>query len=197
MSRRSRALALLAVFAAVVVFSRHTVSMGSSGTTTTSLTPTTTVHTSTSRPVVATTCRVSDFTLDWFQGQGAAGTVYSTVSLHYNAAAPCVINSYPLVTLQDSYGSVLPTVELRVPADRHLYFPDSRANYGPKPLTVNFGQVLHFGVAASDAPIGTLACENVAAISVQLRPGETSRSVSLPYGLTACGGGQVMVSAVY
>jgi hypothetical protein len=158
---------------------------------------TTSSSTSTTHPVAATTCHARDFTVTWYQGQGAAGTLYNTVTMRDKGTGSCVINGYPVLTLQDQYGAVLHTKEVRVPLEHHLYFPDSRANYGPKVLTVYPGTTVSFSLAVADVPVGTLPCVTAATLNVQLQIGESSAPVTLPYGLTACGGGQLFVSAVY
>jgi hypothetical protein len=129
-------------------------------------------------------------------GQGAAGTVSSVITMTYTSATPCVVSGYPIVTLQDRYGTVLSTTLLRSPLDRHVYFPDSRANTGPRTINVTLGTHVAVSFSINDVGDGTGACPTAVGVSVQMMPGDTAVPLVMSYPLTVCFH-QVIESAVY
>ena len=56
----------------------------------------------------AATCPGSAFAGVFNEGEGAAGTIYASVTLTKHSAGTCSIKGWPILTLQDKTGAVLP-----------------------------------------------------------------------------------------
>jgi len=185
--------ALFAAFVVIFTLSRHT---------TTPTTTTTSSTTSTSAPITTTTsgttCHGADFSGAFNQGQGAAGTIYASVTLTMKSGAPCTIDGWPVLTLQDKTGAVLPLTEVLAPSSTlSTNFPDSRANQAPAKFSVHQGSTATFSLYYNDVPVGNTACVNAVTISVQLQKGGSAIPVTPDYPIQPCDNGRIVVSPLY
>jgi Protein of unknown function (DUF4232) len=195
-SRGLKALAILIAFGAIFYLSRH--ELGSSTSTSTTATSTSISPPSTSTSILASTCVTSDLAASYNYGEGAAGTIYASITLTKNSSGSCELSGWPLLTLQDKYGSVLHEVIVRLPrSSTYITFPDSPANTAPKVVPLSRGQSARIDIAYNDVPTGRTACETVATISLQVAAGQSARSLTPAYPLTACGGGKIWLSPYF
>lgn len=201
MSRGLKSVAIFIAFAAIYTLSRHVTSSTTPRSTTTSgvvAASTTTTTTTTSNTVTGTTCRGVDFQGVFNQGQGAAGTIYASVTLTKATAGQCTINGWPLLTLQDKNGTVLALTQVNQPgAASQVQFPANQANKASTTLVMQKGSVTNFSVAYSDVPTGATACADVVTISVQFRSGGTPTTVTPEYSIAPCDNGRMWVSPFY
>jgi hypothetical protein len=185
-------------FAVAVLFtvSRH-VAHERMATTTTSTTTATTVAPSTSTSTTTTTvvaaCDASSFTGALGLSQGAAGTATTSVTLT-NGGAACQLDGYPLITLQDKTGEVLPSTVI----DKAVVtFPDAAANAPASAFVVPQGGTAQFDLAYSDVATGTQVCPTAYTLSVQLLVGGASVPVTSTYGVAPCQHGTLWVSPFF
>jgi Protein of unknown function (DUF4232) len=206
----NRALKSLAIFAAFVVIytlSRHVIH--STTTTTTTTTATTAAHSTTT--TTSTTLPASDVCLGqnfsglYNTGEGAAGTVYATVTLTNTGATSCTLRGWPILTLQDKLGAVLTSNLVDVPSSGNSFqfLPGSatgltaKANGAPTTLTLAKNATATFALAYSDVPVGTAACENAVSVSVQFARNGTPVSLTPSEPVQPCGNGEIWVSPFY
>jgi hypothetical protein len=187
-------LAIFFAFVAIYALSRHATTTTTT-TTSTVLTPTTTTSSATG----ATTCQGSDFRGAFNQGQGAAGTVYASITLTKTTSGSCTIKGWPTLTLQDRLGAVLPSSTVDVPsAGSTKTFLDSRANHSPGLVTVQNGATTTFSLAYSDVPTGTeTTCPSAQSVSVALTKNGSTVAVTPQYPPAPCNHGLVWVSPFY
>ena len=178
-----------AAFVILVVLSRHVINP----TTTTTLLPSTTSTVPTAKPV-AVTCRGSDFTGVYNQGQGAAGTIFASVTLTKVSIGSCTMKGYPLLTLQDKTGAVIVSKQLD---STPVQFPDAQANKPATSLTLTDGATTSFSLAYSDVPVGAQACASAMTLSVQLVAGGSTVTVTPAYPVQPCNDNTVWVSPLY
>ena len=194
MRRGLISVALFAAFVVIFTLSRHTTTPT---TTTTTSSPTTTsipITTTTS----ATTCQGSDFSGAFNQGQGAAGTIYASVTLTMKSGTPCTIDGWPVLTLQDKTGAVLPLTEVLAPSNTlATNFPDSRANQAPTKFSEHQGSTASFSLFYNDVQVGNSACVSAVTISVQFQKGGSAIPVTPDYPIDPCNNGRVVVSPLY
>ena len=194
MRRGLVSLAIFAAFVAIFTLSRHNTSVIS--TTTTTAPPTSTSSTTTSNP--GTECRGSDFKAVFNQGQGAAGTVYASVTLTRTATGSCTVKGFPILTLQDNKGAVLAINQIDLgTAGAPIQFQPAMANQAPTSLTLTQGSSTNFSFAYSDVQTGSTACDNAAAINVQFMSAGSSTSVRPTYPIQPCDNGRIWVSPFY
>jgi hypothetical protein len=116
----SRALKSLAIFAAIIVIytlSRHVIHSTTTTTTTTTTTaPHSTTTTTSTTPPVSDACAGQNFSGLYNTGEGAAGTVYATVTLTNTGTTSCTLDGWPILTLQDKLGAVLTSTLVDVPS---------------------------------------------------------------------------------
>jgi len=96
--------AIFVAFIVIITLSRHVIDQTSSTTTTVTTPPVTTTSvaaTTTTAASSATTCQGSAFSGLFNEGEGAAGTVYASVTLTKRSAGTCSIKGWPILTLQD------------------------------------------------------------------------------------------------
>ena len=193
MSRALKSLAIFFAFVAIYTLSRHVVSPSS---TTTSVTSSTIVSTTS---LGATACQGSDFSGVFNQGQGAAGTINASITLTKTSTGTCSIMGWPLLTLQDRTGAVLPSSTVNLPSvNSQVGFPDPRANRSPSSLTLKRGAATTFSLAYSDVPSGSeTSCPSATTLSVEVRKGGNTVTVTPEYPLTPCSAGTVWVSPFY
>lgn len=184
-------------FVAVVTLSRH---LATSSTSTTTSTTSTTAPSGGTTTTTATTaqCAGADFRGAYDQGEGAAGTIYASITLTKTSPGPCTVNGWPTLTLQDHYGAVLPSSAVDVPSSTATEaFIDSRANQAPSPHTVVEGGTLTFSLAYSDVPTGTETCPSATTLSVGFRTGGSTVAVTPQVAPAPCDHGTVWVSPLY
>ena len=193
-----RTLTLLGVFLAFVAIftlSRHaTTSPTTSTTTTTSIT---TSSTTTTKPA-GTGCQGSDFRGQFNQGQGAAGTVYASVTLTKSSAGSCTLKGWPRLTLQDKLGAQLPINPVNLPSSAGgIQYQTSQANQPPTLLRLAKGATTNFSLAYSDVPTANSVCDNAVTMNVQLSVGGSTVTVTPQFALQPCNNGRVWVSPFY
>lgn len=194
MSRGVKSLAIFFGFVVIYLISRHVIN-ATSATTTTISTTTTTI---TSTTFASHICSASDFTGVYNEGGGAAGTVYATVTLLKSTAGSCTIKGWPLLTLQDKLGAVLPATLVDVPSQgTGFQFLSSQANAAPSTVTLTQNEATIFALAYSDVPTGTAVCESAVTLSVQFATQGAAISVTPTYPVQPCNGGQIWLSPFY
>jgi len=193
-SRGVKLLAVFLVFVVIYTVSRHVIGAPSATTTTT----TTTTTTITSTTLAANICSASDFTGSYNEGGGAAGTVYATVTLLKSTSGSCTIKGWPLLTLQDKLGAVLPTTLVDVPSQgTGFQFLSTQANAAPSTVTLTQNEATIFALAYSDVATGTAACESAVTLSVQFASQGAAISVTPAYPVQPCNDGQIWLSPFY
>jgi len=121
----------------------------------------------------ATTCQGSAFSGLFNEGEGAAGTVYASVTLTKRSAGTCSIKGWPILTLQDKSGAVLPLNLLDESGSHNaIQFSAAKANEPPALLTMTNGSVTNFSLAYSSVQTGNTVCDNAVTISVQFATGD-------------------------
>jgi hypothetical protein len=174
---------------------RHFTNASSTTTTTsTTIAPTTTTTSGT----LSTDCSPQDFSGAFVQGQGAAGTIFASVTLTKKTSGTCTMKGWPLLTLQDKLGAVLPSRAIDVPANKDGFsFPTAAADAMPATLHVAQGSITDFSLAYSDVTTGATACPNAVTISVQFARNGAAVTVTPSYPLQICNNGQYWVSPLY
>ena len=194
MRRGLKSVLIFVAFAAIYTLSRHGVVGGNSSTTTQALASTTTSQ------VIPTgsVCQGSDFHAVFNQGQGAAGTISSSITLTKTTTGNCTLNGWPLLILQDKTGSVLKSTLVDVSTNGPIQFPDTRANEAPKDVNLSQNSTASFSFAYSDVPVGSQkTCPVAYVIGVQIQKGGSVASVNSTYGIGPCNNGQLWVSPFY
>ncbi|HEY5105051.1 MAG TPA: DUF4232 domain-containing protein [Acidimicrobiales bacterium] len=194
MSRGIRSVIIFIAFIAIIyAFTHHHATP-----TTTSTTTTTTTTAKTSTTLAGDTCKATDFTGTFNQGQGAAGTIYASVTLVKSTAGTCTLFGWPLITLQDKFGAVLPSNLVDVPTkSKGFQFQSAQANAAPTTLTLGQNGAAIFSLAYSDVQTGTTACENAVTLSVQFAQQGAAIAVTPSYPVVPCNDGQIWVSPFY
>jgi hypothetical protein len=191
-------LAIFFAFVAVYTLSRHVIDNSS---TTTTSTTTTSVATSTSTTTAApagTTCAAADFSGVYNEGEGAAGTIYASVTLTKTTPGTCTLKGWPLMTLQDRLGSVLPSTLVDVPTGASGFqFLTAKANAAPTVLTLGQNQSTTYSLAYSDVQSGATACDDAVTLNVQFVAGAAAIDVTPPYAVQPCDNGRIWVSPFY
>jgi hypothetical protein len=189
-NRATKSLLLFAGFVVIFAISHH-VAIQQQHTATTS---TTTTSTTTSTTTLAK-CQGSDFTSVDNGGQGAAGTAYDSVTMTKTTPGTCIVDGYPLLTLQDEHGSVVPSV--LTDATSATQFPTAGANAPAAALRVAKGATIGFSYSFSDVSVSGSSCPTIKTINVQFAPQGSSSAVSLLYGQTPCNNGALTISPFY
>ena len=192
---------ILALVLVVVAFSagryfihRTTPASTTSTTTSTTTTTTTTVPTSTTTATASlTTCRGSGFSGTNVGSEGAAGTGFDIMNLTKVTAGTCVIDGYPLVTLQEAKGVVESVKNLSGTTN----FPTSPANVGPRAYTITAGEKISVELRYSDIAVGAETCPSIVQIDIRFVTNDTSVPVTFPYPISPCVLEGVGVSAFY
>ncbi|HTT58481.1 MAG TPA: DUF4232 domain-containing protein [Acidimicrobiales bacterium] len=206
-----RGLISVAIFAAFVVIftlSRHAIDTSTTTTTTARSTTTTTLAastTTTTTTLASSTCSGSSFSGTYNEGQGAAGTIYASVTLTKTTPGSCTVDGWPLVTLQDKLGGVVTLTPIDVPqAGNDFQFLTgtasdltSAANRAPSSLTLTQSQSVTFALAYSDVPVGTQACGNGVSMSVQFAVDGATVGLTPPSPIQPCDTGQIWLSPFY
>lgn len=193
---------IFAAFVAVFTLSRHhtttPITSPTSVTTTTTSTSTSSASSSTTTTAVSTTCRGADFRGTFNQGQGAAGTIYASVTLTMTGTGPCELKGFPILTLQDAKGAVLAVQEVQIGSSTGpVQFQVARANQAPMTVALHKGSTTTFSFAYSDVSTGSAACESATTMNVQLTPANTTIPITPQYPITPCNDGTMWVSPFY
>ncbi len=199
-----RALISLAIFFAFVVavtVSRHHTTSTTTTTTTASVstTTTTTPVTTTTASANGSTCQGADFAGVFGLSQGAAGTIYTSVTLTKSTPGSCTLKGWPVLGLKSQAGAVLAERTVEVPSSSDtVNFLNPKANHAPTTLTLTQGSTTTFSLAFSDVPTGSAtSCPTAAVVSVGTGVGSTSASISLTYPIEPCNGGTLIASPFY
>jgi hypothetical protein len=196
LSRALKSLALFFGFVAIYTLSRHDIG----STTTTTSTPVAASTSTTSTTVAAAaTCIAGDFRGAFNEGQGAAGTIYASITLTKTTAGTCTLKGWPILTLQDKLGALLDSSTVDLPtANSPIQFIDSRANRPPGPVRLASGASTTFSLAYSDVPTGNeTSCPAAQTVSVALKAGGPTVAVTPQYPPAPCNGGLIWVSPFY
>ncbi len=201
MRRGLTSVAIFVAFIVILTLSRHVID-STSGTTTTintvPVTTTTVAATTTSSATSATTCQGGSFTGLFNEGEGAAGTVKASVTLTKHTAGTCVIKGWPILTLQDKTGAVLPLNLVDESGSKNVIpFPAPKANEPPTVLTMSNGSVTNFSLAYSSVQTANTVCDNAVTISVQFATGGASVPVTPAYPVQPCDNGKIWISPFY
>jgi len=194
--------AIFFAFVAIFTLSRYhapssttTTTTGTTATTTTTFASSTTTTTST---VAAATCQGSGFSGVYNEGEGAAGTVYASVTLTKTSAGTCSETGWPIVTLQNKSGALLPITLVEVPsATNTLQFSTAKANHAPTQLLLHQGSLTTFSLAYSSVTTANTVCDNALTLNIQFATGASSVPVTAPYAVQPCDNGKVWVSPFY
>jgi len=192
-----RGLISVAIFIAFVAI--YTAVRHSTTTPTTTTTSTATSTTTTSTTLANSACKASDFSGAYNEGQGAAGTIEASVTLTKSTAGSCTLKGWPLMTLQDRLGAVLPVHLVDVPSSsgNAIQFDTAAANKAPTTLTLHQNSTTTFSLAYSDVPTGATACESAVTLSVQFVASGAAINVTPQYAVQPCNAGQIWVSPFY
>jgi Protein of unknown function (DUF4232) len=200
-SRRLRALALVAS-AGVVLAACSSTAPHSSTTTTTSHQTTTsppsstttssaTSSTTTSTTAAATGC--NRMTGAASPGQGAAGTITGFITVTNTDTSSCTTQGYPTVGLHGSAGTPL-TVTI---VDGLSVNVSPQANAAPSTVTIAPAGTAQFAYQYSDVPTGDeTTCPTAATASVTV-PGATVASPNFALAIAPCDNGTIRVSPLY
>ncbi len=201
MRRGLISVAIFFAFVAIFTLSRH-------HTTTTTTTSTTIAHvTTTTSPTTGSTttstlagtaCQGSGFSGVYNEGQGAAGTVYASVTLTKTSPGTCTETGWPVIALQDKAGALLPVNLVNVPsAGNALQFSAPKANHAPTQLVLHQGSVTNFSLAYSSVATANTTCDNALTLNIQFVSGGSTVPVTAPYPVQPCDNGKIWVSPFY
>jgi hypothetical protein len=138
------------------------------------------------------TCLPSQLQVTPQQGNGAAGTIYTTVNLTNSSSATCTLQGYPGMQLLNAQGGSLPTNVVR----GQMQFPTAAANQAPAVVTLAPQQTATFALAYEDVPVGNeTSCPTSA--KAEITPPNDTAYVIVTLAIGPCGGGTVHVSPVY
>ena len=199
MRRGLTSLAIFLAFVVIITLSRHIIHSTSATTTTSTLRTTTTISaTTTTSSAVAATCQGNAFTGVFNEGQGAAGTVYASVTLTKRTGGTCSVKGWPILTLQDKTGALLPLhLVNQTGTNNAIQFSGAKANGAPTPLTLSNGSVTSFSLAYSSVSTANTVCDNAVTISVQFASGGASLPVTPAYPAQPCDNGKIWISPFY
>ena len=205
----NRALKTLGVFLVLVVIftlSRHghgsapsavTTVITSNVTTSSTISPTGTTSTSSTLATTAN-CRSSDLRGVYNEGQGAAGTVYASVTLTKTTPGACSLAGWPLLVLQSQTGTILDSLTVDLPTTSSpIVFPAARANAPPTSLRLAQNDTASFSLAYSDVARGSEICSSASTIGVRLDSTNAVVPIAPTYPLQPCNHGTVWVSPFY
>jgi len=197
--RGAISIAIFVAFVVIITLSRHVIDPSSSTTTTGVPVTTTTINSPTTTAVAsAPTCQGSAFSGVFNQGEGAAGTVYASVTMTKATPGACSIKGWPILTLQDKTGAVLPLNLVDQTGNNNaIQFTGTKANDPPVALTLTNGSVTNFSLAYSSVQTANTVCDNAVTISVQFATGGSSLPVTPSYAVQPCDNGKIWVSPFY
>ncbi len=188
----------LLAFVAVFTLSRHHTSTVTTTTGAPIATTTTTLTSATTTSVVAARCQGSAFNGVYNEGEGAAGTVYASVTLTKTSSGTCAETGWPILTLQDKTGALLPVNLVNVPsAGNTLAFSAPKANRAPTQVLLHEGSVTNFSLAYSSVETANTVCDNAVTLNIQFADGGSAVPVTAPYAVQPCDNGKIWVSPFY
>jgi hypothetical protein len=193
-------LAIFVAFVVIITLSRHIIDPTSSTTTTSTLQTTTTTSSSTTTTAASagTNCQGSAFSGVFNEGEGAAGTIYASVTLTKRSAGTCTVKGWPILTLQDKTGAVLPlSLVDQSGTNNAIQFSTAKANAAPTTLTLTNGSVTNFSLAYSSVSTANTVCDNAVTISVQFAAGGATVPVTPAYPVQPCDNGKIWISPFY
>lgn len=198
MRRGLTSLAIFAAFVIIITLSRHVIHSTSSTTTTGAPVTTTTAAATTTSVAAASICQGSAFSGVFNEGEGAAGTIYASVTLTKQSGGTCSVRGFPILTLQDKTGAVLAlTLVDQTGSNNVIQFSGTKANEAPAPLTLTKGSVTNFSLAYSSVPTANTVCDDAVTLSVQFASGGASLPVTPAYAVQPCDNGKIWVSPFY
>ncbi len=199
MRRGGISIAIFIAFVVIITLSRHVIDSTSSTTTTGVPVTTTSVSSATTTTSsAAPICQGSDFTGVFNQGEGAAGTVYASVTITKATPGACSVKGWPILTLSDKTGAVLPLNQVdQTGANNVIQFPAPKANDAAVALTLTNGSVTNFSLAYSSVPTANTVCDAAVTLSVQFAKGGSSSPVTPSYPVQPCDNGKIWVSPFY
>ena len=197
MRRGLISVAIFVAFVAIFTLSRHAIHSSTTTTTTTKTVSTTSSMTSTT--LASAACNASDFSGVYNEGEGAAGTIYASVTLTKTTAGTCTLKGWPILTLQNRLGAILKSTGIDEPssANGFQFSTPAQANAAPKSLTLSMNGTTTFSLAYSDVQSGTTACESAVTISVQFVADGSAIPVTPAYAVQPCNNGQIWLSPFY
>lgn len=198
MRRGLISVAVFVAFVAIFTLSRHAIDSGTTTTTTTGPPATTTPTSVTTTTVTATTCTGNDFSGVYNEGEGAAGTIYASVTLTKTTPGNCTVDGWPIITLVDRLGAVLKVTPIDVPsAANGFQFATAQENAKPSAHVLSANSTTTFSLAYSDVQTGTTACESAVSLSVQFTTNGNAVTVTPQYAVQPCNNGQLWLSPFY
>lgn len=202
MRRGLISVAIFFAFVAIFTLSRHNTTTTTTTTTVTTVGPNTTTTTSSGATTTSTQevalCQGSSFNGVYNEGEGAAGTVYASVTLTKTSPGTCAESGWPILTLQNKSGALLPVNLVNVPsAGNSLQFSAAKANRPPAQLILHQGSVTNFSLAYSSVETANTVCDNALTVNVQFASGGSAVPVTAPYPVQPCDNGKVWVSPFY
>lgn len=189
----TKSLKVVGVVVVVVLLALGIRAIVSPSTTTTTLLSSTTTTVPTAKPVKVA-CQGSDFSGVFNQGQGAAGTIFASVTMTKITSGTCTLKGYPLLTLQDKTGAV---ITAKILDSSPVLFPAAAANKPPATLNLSNGSTTNFSLGYSDVPVGAQACASAVTLSVQFAPGGSATTVTPSYPVQPCNDNTVWLSPFY
>src|SRR5487761_1008711 len=127
-----------------------------------------------------------------------SGTVSASVTLTKQTGGPCSVKGWPILTLQDKTGAVLPLHLVdQTGTNNAIQFPAAKANETPTSLTLATGSVTNFSLAYSSVSTANTVCDNAVTISVQFATGGASLPVTPAYPIQPCDNGKIWISPFY
>ena len=206
MNRALKTLAVFLVFVVIYTVSRHGLGSTPSSVTTvvtsnvTTTSTTTTIVTGTTTSTVAPVghCRSSDLHGVFNEGQGAAGTIYASVTLTKITPGACSLTGWPQLVLQSKTGATLTSLTIDLPTTSSpIVFPAAQANSAPTTLTLAPNATASFSLAYSDVAPGTEVCSTATTIGIRLGSAGSMIVVEPTYPIQPCNHGTVWVSPFY
>ena len=122
----------------------------------------------------------SDFQGVFNQGQGAAGTIYASVTLTKTTSGCVHRQGLADLDAAGPTGGGPSPESVNCRPERPDAVPDAGANQAPTKLTLHHGSTTTFSLAYSDVPTGNTACESATTINVQFTVAGTSVPVTPP-----------------
>jgi hypothetical protein len=193
--------AIFFAFVAIFTLSRHHTTTTTTTTTTTvvhSVTTTSSSGSTTTSTLAEAACQGSGFNGVYNEGEGAAGTVYASVTLTKTSPGTCAETGWPIVTLQDKSGALLPVNLVNVPsAGNTLQFSTAKANRAPTQVILHQGSVTNFSLAYSSVETANTACDNALTLNIQFAANGSAVPVTAPYAVQPCDNGKIWISPFY
>jgi hypothetical protein len=122
-------------------------------------------------------------------GNGAAGTIQTTMGLRNTASTSCTLGGYPGLQLLGAGGAALPTTVVR----KGTYPFTAMA---PTTVTLAPDQSAYFNIGYSDVPMGNqTSCPT--SVSLQITPPNAYDHLVITASLGPCGNGTMTVSPVF